>query len=57
MKPLQIGNVGALTNGVPDLWRILAIDGETLTIEHISNGRKISTFADCFWCLLDSFAP
>ena len=55
--PIKIGNVGALTNGIPDLWRVLAIDGETLTLEHIANGRKLSTFADCFWPLLDSFTP
>ena len=57
MKQIQIGNVGALTNGVQGLWRVLAVDGDTITIEHISEGRKLSTFADCFWCLLDSFEP
>lgn len=57
MTQIKIGNVGALTNGVRGLWRVLAVDGDTLTIEHISEGRKLSTFADCFWPLLDSFAP
>ena len=57
MTQIQIGNIGALTNGVQGLWRVLAVDGDTLTIENISEGRKMSTFADCFWCLLDSFEP
>jgi hypothetical protein len=57
MAQIKIGNVGALTNGVRGLWRVLAVDGDTLTIEHISEGRTMSTFADCFWPLLDSFAP
>jgi hypothetical protein len=55
MVTLKIGNVGALTNGVEGLWRILTIDGETLTVQEIANGRKISTFAENFWPLLDSF--
>lgn len=55
---LKIGNVGSLTNGVPHLWRIVAIDGDTLTIEQTDNtDKKLSTFADCFWCLLDKFEP
>lgn len=57
MTQIKIGNVGALTNGAQGLWRVLAVDGDTLTIEHISEGRTLSTFADCFWPLLDSFAP
>lgn len=56
MTQIKVGNVGALTNDTPDLWRVLAIDGQTLTLENIKNGRKISTFANCFWPLLDSFA-
>lgn len=53
---LELGNVGALLNGVPDLWRIVAIDGETLTIESIKTPvKRLSTFASAFWCLLDSF--
>jgi hypothetical protein len=55
MQNLKIGNVGALTNGVEGLWRILTIDGDTLTLEEIANGRKISTFAENFWPLLNSF--
>jgi len=55
MTQIKIGNVGALTNGVQGLWRVLAVDGDTLTIEHISERRKLSTFANCFWPLLDSF--
>lgn len=57
MVTLKIGNVGALTHGVDGLWRILEIDGETLTVEEIGNGRKLSTFAENFWPLLDSFTP
>jgi hypothetical protein len=55
MKNLKIGNVGALTNGAAGLWRIVAIDGETITVEQIGDGRKMSTFIENFWPLLDSF--
>jgi len=54
---IAAGNVGALTHGVAGLWRVLSIDGATLTLENIENGRKLCTVAGNFWPLLDSFAP
>jgi hypothetical protein len=59
MKPQEIktGNVGALTHGVAGLWRVLAVDGATLTLENIESGRQLCTVAGNFWPLLDSFAP
>jgi hypothetical protein len=54
-QEIKTGNVGALTNGVAGLWRILSIDGATLTLENIGNGRKLCTVANNFWPLLDSF--
>lgn len=55
---LKIGNVGTLTNGVQGMWRIVAIDGNTLTLELTTNTlHTISTMAVNFWCLLDSFEP
>ena len=56
-KAIAVGNVGALTHGVAGLWRVIAIDGATLTLEHIENGRRLSTVAANLWVLLDSFAP
>lgn len=55
---LKIGNVGTLTNGVQGMWRIIAVDGNTLTLELTTNTlHTISTMACNFWCLLDSFEP
>ena len=54
-QSIATGNVGALTHGVAGLWRVLAIDGATLTLENIENGRKLCTVAANFWALLDSF--
>ena len=55
---LKTGNVGTLTNGVNGMWRIVAIDGNTLTLELTTNTlHTISTMACNFWCLLDSFEP
>jgi hypothetical protein len=55
---LKIGNVGTLTNGVRGIWRIVAIDGNTLTLELTTNTKqRLSTMAVNFWCLLDSFEP
>jgi hypothetical protein len=55
---IKIGNVGTLTNGVQGMWRVIAVDGNTLTLELTTNTpRTISTMAVNFWCLLDSFEP
>ena len=56
-QEIKAGNVGALTHGVSGLWRVLSIDGKTLTLENIENGRRLCTVAANLWVLLDSFEP
>jgi hypothetical protein len=56
-QEIKAGNVGALTYGVSGLWRVLAIDGQTLTLENIENKRRLCTMAANRWVLLDSFEP
>jgi hypothetical protein len=53
---IKTGNVGTLTNGVLGMWRVIAVDGNTLTLELTTNTlHTISTMAENFWCLLDEF--
>lgn len=60
---IKVGNVGALTNGVHGLWRVLAVDGDTaflncrLTFENIETQEQTTETVEFFWPLLDSFAP
>jgi len=59
MTQIQVGNVGALTNGVQGLWIVDTIwqTDEVLILHSLEDETKqTEAYIDEFWPLLDSFA-